>query len=309
MFAEYSNTSVSIVDYGLLSYPHLAERGSLNQSDWQRNHRIYNKRDNHEAIPAPPATMRTSGQYYFRTSNSELIPKQFYSFGDDSLNFGISSFILNEHEYLLKEKTSESQFGLMKPSDTVFTDWFNIDNIATMDVSTTGSSPERVHVWLERRSDGTTWDVPLTEGEPRKIKLETVDLINGDNEEYRVQICSHNKAPYRPETAITDDADEASFGKSADKEHKTIDLGAGDISKSVFIYPNPARDEVNLLIKGTEKSEVRIVSAIGGEAVRFFADGGKTVTVNTSNFPSGMYVVRVRRGTMNDIVVPFVVAR
>ncbi len=309
MFAEFSNTSVSIVDYGLLSYPHLAERGSMNQSDWQRNHRIYNKRDNNETIPAPPATIRSSGQYYFRTSDTELIPKQFYSFGDDSLNFGISSVILNEHEYPIKENAWESQFGLMKSSDTVFTDWFNIDNIATMDVSTTGTSPERLSVWLERRSDGTTWDVPLTAGEQWKIKLETVDLINGDNEEYRVQICSYNNAPYRPETAITSDDDEASFGKSADKEHKTIDLGAGDISKSVFIYPNPAREEVNIIIKGTERSEVVIVSAIGGEQTRFVAEGGKTAVLNTSHFASGVYVARVRRKDMVDVVVPFIVVR
>ena len=225
------------------------------------------------------------------------------------MNFGISSVILNEHEYPIKENAWESQFGLMKSSDTVFTDWFNIDNIATMDVSTTGTSPERLSVWLERRSDGTTWDVPLTAGEQWKIKLETVDLINGDNEEYRVQICSHNNAPYRPETAITSDDDKASFGKSADKEHKTIDLGAGDISKSVFIYPNPARDEVNIIIKGTERSEVIIVSAIGGEQTRFVVEGGKMAVLNTSDFSSGVYVARVRRKGMVDVVVPFVVVR
>ncbi|MBS1537750.1 MAG: T9SS type A sorting domain-containing protein [Bacteroidetes bacterium] len=300
---------VSIVDIGSLSYPHLAQRGSIDTNDWQRNHRIYNRRENHEVVPAPLPTIRSSGQYFFRTTATEPKARQFYGYGDDSLSFGVSSVIIGEHEYHLKVKPKTSPLDFIKPPDTLSTDWFNIDNFETMDVITTGSSPDRMSVWLERESDGATYDVPLTAGERMKINRETVELINGDDENYRVRICSHNNTPYHPETAITDDNEEIGLGKSSGKNYKQINLGQTSPSQTIFIYPNPAREEVNLTIKGDKRSEVIIVSAVGGEATRFFTEGGKTVTVNTSTFPSGVYVVRVRRDGIADAVVPFVIVR
>ncbi|MBI3258244.1 MAG: T9SS type A sorting domain-containing protein [Ignavibacteriae bacterium] len=309
LFENATEANVTIVDGGRISNAHLAERGSIDSSDWQRNHRIYNRQDQYNISPRPAPVIRSSGQYFFKTSETQAIARQFFSFGDDSLSFGVSSVVVGEQEYSLKAKSPVSPFDFMKSPDTLSTDWFNVDNIETMDVITAGTSPDRMSVWLERQSDGATWDVPLDEGEQMKIARQTVELTNGDDENYRVRICSQNNSLYRPETAITQDGDGTSFGKSSGKEFKQINLGNSDPTQTVFVYPNPARDEVNLIIKGTDKSEVIIVSAIGGEAVRFFTDGGKTVTVNTSTFPSGMYVVRVRRGSASDVVVPFVVFR
>ena len=306
VFVELTDQSVSTVDVGLLSNAHLVERGSLTAQNWQKNNRIYNKRPNQEALPVPSATIRSSGQYYFRTA-TQPTARRFYGFGDDSLSFGVSSILIDEKEYALKEELVRTPFEKIKLPDTLSTDWFTIDNIETMDAITTGTSSDRLSAWLERRNDGATWDVPLTAGEQMKINRETIELENGDNQEYRIRIRSNNYAPYHSETAITDNED-GGYGKRTGS-YSVIDLGAVNITKTVFVFPNPARDEINLLIKGTERSEVIIVSALGDEAVRFFAEGGKTVTVNTSTFPSGMYAVRVRRGTASDIVVPFVVFR
>lgn len=308
VFAELTDQSVSTVDVGLLSDVHLAERGSLDANHWQKNHRIYNKRPNQEPLPAPAATIRSSGQYYFRTS-TQPTARRFYGFGDDSLSFGVSSIIIDEGEYALKEERAQTPFEKMRLPDTISTDWFTIDNIETMDVITSGASSDKLNAWLERRDDGTTWDVPLTSGEQMKITRETIELENGDNKEYRVRIRSNNYAPYHSETAITDDNEESGYGKGSGKEYSSINLGDSDPTQTVFVYPNPAREEVHLTIKGTERSEVIIVSAIGGEATRFFTDGGKTISVNTSTFPSGMYVVRVKREGMKDAVTPFVILR
>jgi len=297
---------VSIIDKGYLSNVHLAARGSLNLKDWQRNHRIYNK-----ILTSPPEEpkIRSSGQYFFRTSgNGEPIALQFHGFGDEDLSFGVSSIFVGEHEYPLQMKPMITPTDFTKPPDTLSTGWFMIDNIETMDVLTTGNAPERMSVWLECRSTENFWDVPLTAGEQMKINRQTVQLINGDNQEYRVRLCNNDYSPYHSETAISYD-EETGYGKGTSRDYKTVDLGAGSTAQSVFIYPNPAREEINLTIKGTTPSEVLIISAVGGEAARLNVEGGKTVTVNTSTFPSGMYVVRVRRVGLTDAVVPFVVVR
>ncbi|MBS1537211.1 MAG: T9SS type A sorting domain-containing protein [Bacteroidetes bacterium] len=297
---------VSIVDCGYVSNAHLAERGTLQLNDWQRNHRIYNR-----VIPSPPAKpiIRSSGQYFFRTTAIEPKGLQFHCFGEDTVSFGVSSVVVGQREYPLKSRPLLSPSIVLKSPDTLSTDWFNVDNIETLDVITTGSSPDRMGVWLERESDGATYDVPLTAGEYIKINRETVELINGDDENYRLRICSQGYSPYHSETAITEIEEETGYGKTSGKDYKHIDLGRTTPSQTVFIYPNPAREEVNLTIKGDKRSEVIIVSAVGGEATRFSAEGGKTVTVNTSTFPSGMYVVRVRRDGIADAVVPFVIVR
>ncbi len=300
------NTTVEIVDNGYLSDNHVAERGTDTYNDWQRNHRIYNK-----AIPSPPAlpTIRSSGQYFFRTENTQPSARQFYGFGEMESSFGVSSVIIGEKEYAIKPDELEQPMRFFTIPDTLSTDWFNVGNVETMGVITAGSSPVCLNIWLERQSDGATWDVPLSAGEQMRITSETVELENGDNESYRVRVSSNNHAPYHPETAITDDNEVSSFSKPSGQEYKQINLGDSNPMQTVFVYPNPARDEVNLLIKGTEKSEVIIVSAIGGEQTRFVAEGGKTAILNTSNFSSGVYVARVRRKGMVDAVVPFVVVR
>lgn len=307
LYDDDPTSTVVLVDEGKLSYPHVATRGSVDSNDWQRNHRIYNRRENHEATPPPPPTIRSSGQYYFKSANKRPTARQFFGFGDDSLSFGISEIVIGEKSYPLKRNPSETLLDYMKAPDTLSTEWFNVDNIETMDVVTTGISPDRVSVWLERESDGATWEVSLSGGEEMRITREAVELTNGDDENYRVRLCSNNQSPYYPETAIGDE--ESNYGKANTKSYRQINLGNNDPTQTVFIYPNPARDEVNITIKGTERSEIIIVSAVGGEQIRFFTDGSKAVNVNTSLFPSGMYVVRVRRSEVNDIVVPFIVFR
>lgn len=50
-----------------------------------------------------------------------------------------------------------------------------------------------------------------------------------------------------------------------------------------------------------------IVSALGGEQIRFVAEGGKTAVLITSHFAPGVYLVRVRRKGMVEAVVRFIV--
>jgi hypothetical protein len=309
LFVEQTEQSVSIVDVGRLSYPHLAERGSLYQNDWQRNHRIYTKQDSFYVSPRPAPSIRSSGQYFFKTTQRQPIARQFHGFGDDSLSFGIATVTIGEREYPLKSKPPISPFDVLRTPDTLSTEWFTVDNIETMDIVTTGSSPERVHVWLERQSDGTMYDIPLTAGAQLKIQRETIELLNGDDAEYRLRLCRQEHAPYHGETAISEDDEEIVFGKRSGSDNTHIDLGISDPMQTIFIYPNPAREEVHLSISGTERSEVIIISALGGEVMRFSIDGGRTSLLTTSSFLSGVYAARVRRVGTKDVVLPFVIVR
>ena len=142
------------------------------------------------------------------------------------------------------------------------------------------------------------------------------ELVDGEDEEYRFLVVKSLEAPSETPSQISHYRNEVMLGEIAtislekgSGKQQTVNLGERNNNTILSIYPNPAREEINLTVRGTERFEIIIVSAIGGEQVRFTAEGGKTVTLNTSGFLSGMYVARVRRVGAADAVVPFVVVR
>ncbi|MBK9249463.1 MAG: hypothetical protein IPM69_15445 [Ignavibacteria bacterium] len=215
---------ISIVDKGYLSNAHLAERGTLQINDWQRNHRIYNKRSGPETTPEPPPPIRTSGQYFFKTAGEETIARQIHSFGDDLSSFGIAMVEVRDKEYPIVHKPSTIPYPILIAPDTLSTNWFTVDYFEELRLITAGNAPEKLNAFLERRSDGAVWEVTCNSGEQMKLSDEQIDLYDGNNDEYRFRVYSHEGASYRPETAITSENEVSSF-KSSQLTNKSINLG------------------------------------------------------------------------------------
>jgi len=63
------------------------------------------------------------------------------------------------------------------------------------------------------------------------------------------------------------------------------------INTNVSIYPNPATN--NLTIETTEKSEIEI-SNIAGQILKTFNTTEKQTTIDVSNLPSGVYIIKAK---------------
>ncbi len=73
-------------------------------------------------------------------------------------------------------------------------------------------------------------------------------------------------------------------------------LGTNDVQAEVSkisLYPNPVTDIVNISSSKKEIQEVQIYD-VTGKQVKAFMQSGKTVSVDVSALPSGMYIAKIR---------------
>lgn len=77
--------------------------------------------------------------------------------------------------------------------------------------------------------------------------------------------------------------------------------------KSIFtfsIYPNPANERVNLLIEGLNDFKLNIFNSAGELMYEKIGKSGST-EINTSDFPSGVFYIRIRSG-LDQFVEKFI---
>ncbi len=279
------------------------------QSDWRRNRRVYQRQTD-------PVTygIQTSPRYFLKQSEQPN-PLIFTGFSNGESKYILENPVLNYRILNLRrvKKTAEDDTEeQLEFTDTLRTGWFTVGEAAEFSFRTIGANSDLVTSFVERRSDGELFPVELRPSDDTTALKTEIELEQGGDEEYRFFVVKSNETSiilphYRNEILLSEIETITGFEKGNGRQ--VVFLGKERGGNAVSVYPNPARDEVNITIKGTERSEVIIVSAIGGEQTRFEAEGEKTAVLNTSNFSSGVYVARVRRKGMVDAVVPFVVVR
>ena len=245
-----------------------------------------------ETTPERVPPIRTSGQYFFKTSNGQQIARQIHSFGDDSLSFGIASVVVRDREYPVSPKPLSIPYPILVAPDTLSTDWFSVDYFEQLRLLTTGNSPSRLKAYLERRSDGAIWDFSCTTGQQMELSEDLIDLYDGSNEEYRVRVCSNDGAPYKSETALTTDKENSSY-KRSETMNKSINLGMIESATILTIYPNPAQDQITINIRKNmgRKAVIKILSAFGTEVGKSIVPSGTSWSFGISTLPAGMYSV------------------
>jgi len=79
---------------------------------------------------------------------------------------------------------------------------------------------------------------------------------------------------------------------------KSQALGITDVSgtDAITIYPNPVGDRLSVFLGTTEQNKtIRIVNSLG-QTLETFSTADKTLTVDTKDFPSGVYYLQVQTG-------------
>ncbi len=87
-------------------------------------------------------------------------------------------------------------------------------------------------------------------------------------------------------------ASSKSVAKSNEFLDNTNSLDSKDEINTEFkIFPNPAKDNFNILLNGNENYLIDIIS-INGKTVKHFNTSGKYINIDCSDFPEGMYIIK-----------------
>lgn len=288
---------VNLIEFGYVEQSHVAARGSVLLNDWWRNHRIYNKTANgvYPLTPYSPYQIRSSGQHYYRFGDNELKTLNVVSFGNQNGSYGIGAPTINNHDYTLYPIHSEPQRTGMLPFaaiDTLQTEWFTIDNNDILRYTFSGSNPQQTNVYMERKSDGARWLLPNMPLREYALSSLSIDLYNGDGEEYRIVTHGGENTYFIQNTVLA--GEQIIYGKSSNQSH-SINLREMPIhEEQLSLYPNPSSDKLTIGWSGG-KANMQFINHEGNILSEQTITGN--LTIDTHDIPNGLYVIRIQQGT------------
>lgn len=78
----------------------------------------------------------------------------------------------------------------------------------------------------------------------------------------------------------------------------SVNLAVSDVSASdIKIYPNPVKERLSISVKDYDKKiSIKILNMEGKEVYSKIFYSTKEISIDTSNFPSGVYLVKINNG-------------
>lgn len=155
-------------------------------------------------------------------------------------------------------------------------------------------------------SDVLTKSAYITVTEPGSVNYcESASL--SDTDEYIPNVAIgrsfHNSSGGSPSSCETFSIGEVEDYKGSIVQPK-IAFGGEERTFTFSIYPNPANERVNLLIEGLNDFKLNIFNSAGELMYEKIGKSGST-EINTSDFPSGVFYIRIRSG-LNQFVEKFI---
>ena len=123
-------------------------------------------------------------------------------------------------------------------------------------------------------------------------------LLPNTSYEWRVRtICHQNPLVQSQFTAIQ------TFTTPLRLEDETVEASVTETQNELFIYPNPAGNEIHLLIGEGGDYELKIFNMLGQQVAveKINLQQDESVTVSTSNLPSGTYQILVTSNEGNFV--------
>jgi hypothetical protein len=153
----------------------------------------------------------------------------------------------------------------------------------------TASEQNSSHYNVERSVDGSAWNLLTTTSAAGNSTL---------TEAYEVKdydVRAYETIYYRLQQFDQD---------GASKQYGPVSVSCKDANSSWEVFPNPAGNEVTILLKGdytTTESQIRITDINGQEIQVIHNDHqGQLITVDLRSYAPGVYVVRLMNGEQND---------
>ncbi|MBL7973483.1 MAG: T9SS type A sorting domain-containing protein, partial [Candidatus Kapabacteria bacterium] len=316
-----------IQDLGLGAYPHISAQPSVtNSSSWTINRRIY--------TPDWESTSIISSADYFYKKKTEDVNKPLrysgYYFERDSnkvVKTLLSTTKVGSQEVQFTPRHTVNGTTVEAKTDTVYSTWFQVGNISTLDSYVLGINNPCVKIEVERRREGNNDPIerfllPYISSRSDKEKLKHRYILHrGGNKYYRIALintCSE-RMKFTEEIQIDGLTAQDELGKQnvAEEFTNTIDLGNGTLNDGVlFLKPNPADQLVQVTFNGLLEDidtynfdyNYEVVDNLGRVKQKGLIRAGEIIQVNTSQFNQGSYLVRVR-GSASSTSKPFVIIR
>lgn len=283
------------------SYIHLAGMTFAHAptNSWEHR-RVYNHRPNYYAPTALPQILASA--HYFYKQGDDVVKRTYLGWNDADGSVSVTLPEINSIP-LQWNVRSDRRSPYMIPNDTLFTEWFRINDLTSMKqwiktegwdalqvyIQKKGEEPQRLPLTIRKSTDG------------RGTKHQT-DFMNGENEEYRLLFSRGTETAYLERTIITE-PDNDGLEKATIQTIDLQQLPKGNTELS--IYPNPASDEITVTWKGG-KAMVQLLDMKGNVLITHTIQS--ILTLPTEELTNGLYMIRLQQG-INSITKSFMVLK
>jgi hypothetical protein len=284
--------------------------------------------------PSYGGAVKTSVEYYsaatnsFSLQSSQLIPSDPDWTPLSIYTRPIDDCKLNDGSYLMMayRNTTNLEYALIKfdPVTKIFT---KINTLSPLvDAFTDGGFAD----FVLNKADNFVYLIGFDAGlDPQQVSVVTVDLTTGvvyhPNSTFTLPSQEYFYASYTFMPAsgkimvMGVNGSNSSYFSGTNKTYiltPQITIGTKEIAENTIdltCYPNPASNELNLRLNSNEAEKLTIeVLNITGERVqwetKFSSKGIQTWSLNTSNLPNGIYMLRVVSST-KQYTQSFTIAR
>lgn len=234
-------------------------------------------------------------------------PECFIGYTDSVGKHTINSPIVNGHTVKLNLPygyTNDTIFGTLFTrlnSDTIYSNWFEVGSNGGLSFNFIGLDTSKIGVILQKNSNNQIYNLPI---EPSSGNYSGVNeyytLLNGQNYNYRLAYIRKDSTTQYTEETYLEGIPIENIGYERTNSSKVINLcssNSEDITGlTVRVFPNPAEDVIYATAYGNHsdsKLVVRVFSQLGIEIFSITAISGETITINTSQFGSGSYIIKV----------------
>jgi len=326
--AYYENLPNSYLQYiADGNYAHLSKHYEVfGSNDYWRNRIIFNPYNNTNDVI-------TTSRYYRTSSDADINPVCFNGFSSNTLQCLTNIPLLDDSKIkinlpskmltdtIIDDETGDtlySQYHESLITDSLFSDWFAVGDLANLSFDFLGIDTSRIDVLLQRFDGEQIVNMPITPSSSSySAFLQDFVLINGQNNEYRLAFINkdtnsqYSEALYLHGIPIENQPSM----RTSDYVPKIIDLGgktqAGS-EISLSLYPNPADEVIYCTAYGIGELLIKVFNSQGSEVYRNKVKSGQGFSINTSEMPIGAYFIRVENAdwlNFNSATESFVICR
>ncbi|MGE5480743.1 MAG: T9SS type A sorting domain-containing protein [Chloroflexota bacterium] len=280
-------------------YPHLAAFPYV----YDESYRWYNRRIFNNTFPNSTAKALSSVKWVFNKEGVDDEPdEKFYAFfgyrKDSTLRIIHSQPMLNRSGRSHKIAFSkEIDVKTLSMRDTLYSDWFEIDDIAIMEFIQANKSDKKSKYFIENQK-GQKIEIGKIPMPSKAFNKRKIALTKGGGKAYRALWVKPEGAQYFEEGVIGNFESAAETMEGLNKsgmdernEIEFVNLSAGqsNYENTLEIYPNPAESE--LYFNSNSLAVVEVYDLMGKCQMRFL--DLKEPKIEVGALPAGVYILKV----------------
>ena len=289
-------------------YPHLAISPKSNNLKIWKNRRVFE-----DSVYNGTPIIQPNAKYFYAEPGTSCCPKTSF-FGH---NTGLAIFSLSNINvthpgsnmsilpynlpYQEVTDTVNGNYYLPTKSDTLYSDWFHVDTVATLSYMLNFNDTNSVKLRLQRQSTGTFTSIPAPFIPNSEFMNLVYFLVNGANDNYRMAMITLDTNSVYNESIIENffiaDTIYAKGAVEQHENHQIINLRPEQaLNDDVFldIHPNPANEYLNVVTYTTNSQKVNytIYNSQGLEVLKLNGRSNYSYQIDTQNLKTGMYIVK-----------------